>query len=83
MTQSSGNTQSFPLVLLALVGSASNVCMVTNRPAGALNSQISDATMPPGQMWSLKTAELIARTNAGTMPSVIPAYVGLLGTGEC
>ena len=37
MTHSPGNTQSFPLVLLALVGAASNVCMVTNRTLLQLN----------------------------------------------
>ena len=39
MTHSPGNTQSFPLMLmlLALVGAASNVCMVTNRTLLQLN----------------------------------------------
>jgi hypothetical protein len=37
MTHSPGNTQSFPLVvLLTLVGAASNVFMVTNRWADLL-----------------------------------------------
>ena len=72
MTHSPGNSQSFPLlpVLLALVGAASNVCMVTNRPAPR---SIPKSTMRQYRLvrcGHTRTAELTAGTNASTMPSV-------------